>query len=203
MARVLITTAMGAMLAATGCSSTQRARVDYPPAQLVHDAPAVTLAPSDDGQGAMLGVDVGATWFETAVRPDPAEHWATSTALAIPRVVGGAVGAAGRNPVKAALVAAGGYVAVRAAQGKLDDDFDALQFWESDEPEKDPKGFKKRSPILTRPEGVTSHQQLLATRDSCQFLGSSSHQPTLDATFGSSGSSACHIDLKPAEEHAE
>ena len=60
MARLLITMAMGATLAATGCSSTQRARVDYPPAQLVHDAPAIQVAPTRDGHGATVGFNLAA-----------------------------------------------------------------------------------------------------------------------------------------------
>ena len=184
-----------AAVLASGCtSSRQNSAVIYPPAELVQ------ITPAGDGQGINAGISAPPGWFADTVNPVPAEHNGMTVLYAVPRVVGATAAAAWRNKLATLGVVAGALVVKKGMDGALDD----LAFWE-DKEEEDPKGFKKRSPILERPDEIApgSHQQLLATRDSCQFIGSSSQQPTLDATFGSSGSSACHIDTKPESEHVE
>ena len=182
-----------AAVLASGCtSSRQNSAVIYPPAELVQ------ITPAGDGQGINAGVTPPPGWFAETVNPIPQEHNGMTALYAVPRVVGATAAAAWRNKLATLGVVAGALVVKKGMDGDLDD----LAFWE-DEEEEDVKGFKTRPEVLERPEKEGSHQQLLATRDSCQFLGSAAHQPTLDATFGSSGSSACHIDLKPAEDGAK
>jgi hypothetical protein len=158
----------------------------------------VQVSPRED-QGVDVGVKVDSGWFASAVNPKPEENNFATVLLAVPRFVEASAKGMWRNKLTTLGVVAGGVLVKKGIDGDLDD----LAFWE-DKEEKDEKGFKTQPEVLKRPKDNTqSHQQLLATRNSCQFLGSSSQQPTLDATFGASGSSACHIDLKPVEARPE
>jgi len=159
----------------------------------------VEITPRED-QGVDVGVKVDSGWFASAVNPKPAENNFTTTLLAVPRFVEASAKGMWNNKLATLGVIVGGVLVKKGIDGDLDD----LAFWE-DKEEEDEKGFKTRVPPIERPDVIApgSYQQIYADRGSCQWLGSSSHTPTVNATYGASGSSTCHIDLKPAEEHAE
>jgi hypothetical protein len=128
----------------------------------------IDLAPTADGQGATLAVDV-----------------------AEPGWVGKTISAVKNNPVKTAGALLAGYAVVRASQGKLDDDLKAIKFWDHDaDPERDPKGFKEGVERLgVPPPGTGSYQEYIVARDGVALVTSSSLDVQIKSEFGSSGSS--------------
>lgn len=70
-----------------------------------------------------------------------------------------------------------------------------------DKGKKDSESFNSAGVPLEHPgPDVKSFQQSRATRDSCEFIGSSSQNVKIDAVFGDSGSSECHIDTNEPTE---
>jgi len=157
-------------------------------------------------KGVEAGVDLANPevqgWFASTVNPKPEENNFMTVLYTAPRLMGGTLKAAADNPMKSAISMAGAYVAVRAAQGKLDDDWKKITG--GDDTDDDPKGFKSKSDQLQLPEDARSFKGALATRQSCQFVGQSTDKVKLKASFGDSGSSSCEIDTnEPEEESAE
>lgn len=163
------------------------------------EASPVEITPRED-QGVDVGVKVDSGWFVGAVNPKPDENNFVTTLLAVPRFAEASAKGMWNHKLATLGVIVGGVLVKKGIDGELDD----LAFWDNKK-EEDVKGFKTRVPPLERPEVIApgSYQQVYADRGSCQWIGSSSQSPTVTATYGASGSSACHIDTKPADEHAE